>query len=108
VSKVVTNASLARGMQGMFFGCSKFNGSGLSNWIVSNITNMSYMFFNCSAFNENLTNWYSIISQVTNMNYMFYINIRPLPTSRINKTTITTWGWVIIPAKTTTSYMTND
>jgi surface protein len=109
VSKVVTNASRAQGMEGMFFGCSKFNGRGLSNWWkdkISQVTNMRYMFYNCIAFDENLSNWSKKISQVTNMSYMFYIGIRPLPTSRINKTTITTWGWDI-NAKTT-SYMTND
>ena len=53
----------------MFSGCSTFNAN-LSEWTVSNITNMTHMFYNCSSFNCNLSNWN--VSNVTDMSHMFY------------------------------------
>ena len=42
----------------------------VSNWDVSNVTNMGYMFYHCKNFNCDLSNW--DVSKVKNMNYMFY------------------------------------
>lgn len=55
-------------MSEMFYGTS-FNQS-LSNWDVSNVNNMSYMFYNAYLFNQPLDNW--DVSNVTIMNSMFY------------------------------------
>ena len=49
------------------FANSKFNGD-LSNWDVSNVTNMESI-FNSSKFNGDLSNW--DVSNVTNMRGMF-------------------------------------
>ena len=46
-----------------------FNQS-LSNWDVSNVTNMSCMFKNYKTFNQSLNNW--DVSNVTDMNGMFW------------------------------------
>ena len=46
-----------------------FNGD-ISNWDVSNVTNMSYMFWGCKKFNQDISTWN--VSNVTNMSYMFY------------------------------------
>jgi surface protein len=45
------------------FANSQFNGN-ISNWDVSNVTNMHYMFAN-SQFNGNISNW--DVSSVTSM-----------------------------------------
>ena len=58
-------------MSGMFSGTNlyktKFNGD-VSNWDVSNVTDMSRMFGN-SNFNGNISNW--DVSNVTDMSWMF-------------------------------------
>ena len=41
----------------------------ISNWDVSNITNMSYMFYGSSEFNGDISKWN--VSNVTDMSYMF-------------------------------------
>ena len=41
----------------------------VSNWNVSNVTNMNYMFCNCKNFNCDLSNWN--VSKVTNMGSIF-------------------------------------
>ena len=41
----------------------------ISNWDVSNVTNMGGMFLNAESFNQPLNNWN--VSKVTNMNKMF-------------------------------------
>ncbi|WP_279062318.1 DarT ssDNA thymidine ADP-ribosyltransferase family protein [Campylobacter lanienae] len=46
------------------------NFSGIENWDVSNVTNMSKMFYNCKNFNQPLNNWN--VSSVTDMRGMFY------------------------------------
>ena len=53
----------------MFFGCKEFEGKGLENWNVSNVTNMRNMFAECKKLNCNLSNW--DVSNVTDMGYMF-------------------------------------
>ena len=48
---------------------SRFNGD-ISQWDVSNVTNMENMFREAHNFNSNIENWN--VSNVTNMNSMFY------------------------------------
>ncbi|WP_086253431.1 DarT ssDNA thymidine ADP-ribosyltransferase family protein [Campylobacter sp. P091] len=56
-------------MSGMFRGCENFN-QPLDNWNVSSVANMSDMFADCYDFNQPLNNWN--VSSVTNMSAMFY------------------------------------
>ena len=46
-----------------------FNGD-ISEWNVSNVTNMRYMFSGCISFNQDISSW--DVSNVTNMRGMFY------------------------------------
>ena len=46
-----------------------FNGD-ISNWNVSNVTNMCGMFFICKILNQDISSWN--ISNVKDMSYMFY------------------------------------
>jgi surface protein len=50
--------------------CSSLNDSAISNWNVSDVTNMSGMFLNCTNFNVDLSLWNTIFA--TNMGNMFY------------------------------------
>lgn len=52
----------------MFDGCAKFNGY-LNDWNVKNVKNMACMFINCRNFNSPLNNWE--VSSVEDMNKMF-------------------------------------
>lgn len=56
-------------MSYMFRGCKDFN-QPLNNWDVSSVTNMSRMFIGCKNFNQPLKNW--DVSSVTDMSGMFY------------------------------------
>ena len=40
----------------MFCWCKSFN-QDISNWDVSNVTDMSYMFSFCKNFNQDISNW---------------------------------------------------
>ncbi len=44
----------------------------ISNWDVSNVTDMFKMFSGATSFNKNISNWN--VSNVTNMSFMFYGN----------------------------------
>lgn len=44
--------------------------SGIEEWDVSNVTDMSDMFHNASSFNQPIDSW--DVSNVTDMSYMFY------------------------------------
>ncbi|WP_086229309.1 BspA family leucine-rich repeat surface protein, partial [Campylobacter devanensis] len=55
-------------MSYMFCGAENFNAD-ISNWDVSNVTNMSYMFRDATSFNQPLNDWN--VSKVTNMRAMF-------------------------------------
>ena len=52
----------------MFVGVSSFNDD-LSNWDVSNVTDMGYMSLDTSSFNLGIDNWN--VSNVTDMSFMF-------------------------------------
>ena len=62
------NVSNVTNMEGLFNNCKKFN-CDLSKWDVSNVNDMSYMFYNCGNFDCDLSNWN--VSKVTNMYTMF-------------------------------------
>ena len=51
-----------------FQGCTNFNSS-LSNWVTTNVVNMSGMFFDASSFNQDISGWNTGL--VTNMTSMF-------------------------------------
>ena len=58
-------------MSYMFFACEELESVGdLSNWDVSKVTDMYCMFLNCKFFNQDLSGW--DVSNVTNMAFMFY------------------------------------
>ena len=46
-----------------------FENINISNWNVSNVTNMNYMFYNCCKFDCDLSKWN--VSNVKDMKYMF-------------------------------------
>ena len=56
-------------MLGMFSNATSFN-QPLNKWNVSNVTNMVAMFENATSFNQPLNNW--DVSNVEDMRYMFY------------------------------------
>ena len=56
-------------MKCMFYGANKFN-QDISNWDVSNVENMSWMFGNCKYFNQDISSW--DVTNVTDMQDMFY------------------------------------
>ena len=56
-------------MRYMFYECTKFN-SDISNWDVSNVIDMYGMFEGCELFNQDISNW--DVSNVTGMSSMFY------------------------------------
>ena len=54
----------------MFLGCSELLTLDVSNWDISNVTNMSYMFWGCSELlTLDVSNW--DISNVTDIGSMF-------------------------------------
>ena len=56
----------------MFHNCNIFQGKGLENWDISELTDMESMFENCINFNANLQNWgYKFNKNLSNMRYMF-------------------------------------
>ena len=56
-------------MSQLFYHEPNFNDD-ISNWNVINVTNMNFMFYGASAFNQPVGNW--DVSSVTDMGYMFY------------------------------------
>ncbi len=56
-------------MSRMFYNAISFN-QNMNNWNVSNVTNMNDMFCNAISFNQDIGGW--DVSNVTNMNGMFY------------------------------------
>ena len=63
------NVSQVTNMSYMFCGATNFN-QPLNNWDVSKVTNMSRMFYGATNFNQPLNNW--DVSKVTDMSYMFF------------------------------------
>ena len=57
-------------MSYMFSNCYKFEGKGLENWNVENITDATYMFCGCEKLNCDLSNWN--ISKTTPIKDMFF------------------------------------
>ena len=60
------NVSNIKDMSSLFDGTgfkNGFNGK-ISQWDVSNVTNMSYMFYRCESFNQDISGW--DVSKVTN------------------------------------------
>ena len=51
------------------FEFSNFNGD-ISNWDVSNVTNMRDMFYDCTSFNQDISSW--DVSNVTKKKDIFY------------------------------------
>ena len=57
-------------MSYMFFACEELKSVGdISSWDVSKVTDMSFMFYNCVSFNQDISSW--DVSNVTDMKYMF-------------------------------------
>ena len=56
-------------MSRMFYEASSFN-QNMDGWDVSNVTDMSRMFYRLTSFNQDIGGW--DVSNVTNMMYMFY------------------------------------
>ena len=63
------NVSNVTNMNAMFYNCLEFN-QDISVWDVSNVTNMRSMFLNCKTFNQDISGW--DVSGVNNMSYIFY------------------------------------
>lgn len=57
-------------MYAMFYLAQQFN-QDIGTWNVGNVTNMAYMFSDASAFNQDISNW--DVSKVTNMEAMFSV-----------------------------------
>ena len=59
-------------MSCMFYGCKELKSVGdISKWDVSNVTDMWYMFAFCEKFNQDISKW--DVSNVTDMRSMFYV-----------------------------------
>ena len=54
----------------MFEECNKFEGKGLENWDVSNVTNMENLLVDCYVLNSDLSEWN--VSKVKDMDGTFY------------------------------------
>ena len=56
-------------MSYMFYNASSFD-QDISDWTVSNVSNMDSMFYGASLFNQDLSGWN--VSNVTDMSYIFF------------------------------------
>ena len=58
-------------MRGTFFMCKELKSvEDISEWDVSNVTDMAYMFAGCESFNQDISNW--DVSKVNNNILMFH------------------------------------
>ena len=58
-------------MNRMFLECKALKSVGdISKWDVSKVTDMNSMFYGCTYFNQDISKW--DVSKVSNMSYMFY------------------------------------
>ena len=62
------NVSNVTNMRKTFLDCKSFN-QDISGWNVSNVEDMSWMFFDCENFNQDISNWNT--SKVKNKDRMF-------------------------------------
>lgn len=69
VTDIIGNVKCIGDMSDMFSCNRTFNGD-ISNWDVSNVTNMRHMFRNAASFNDDISNW--DVSNVIDMQYMFW------------------------------------
>ena len=64
------DVSNATNMAYMFYMCKELKSVGnISGWDVSKVTNMNSMFYSCTYFNQNISSW--DVSNVIGMSYMF-------------------------------------
>jgi surface protein len=63
------NLSLTESTAKMFYNCPQFNGN-VSQWDVSNVTDMEAMFYNATAFDQNLGDWN--IGEVANIKDLLF------------------------------------
>ena len=65
------NVSNVTNMSYMFYACKELKSVGdISEWDVSKVINMSFMFTGCKKINQDISKWN--VSNVTDMSYMFY------------------------------------
>ena len=65
------NVSNVTDMNHMFYGCKNLESVGdISKWDVSNVRFMPFMFSECKKFNQDISSW--DVSNVNNMSFMFY------------------------------------
>ena len=57
-------------MNSLFYSATSFD-QDISNWVVSNVTDMYSMFYNATSFNKDISNW--DVSSVTDMNYSVFL-----------------------------------
>lgn len=79
------NVSKMTNMTGLFENCDKLDSLNVSNWDVSNVTNMYTMFRGCGTSNLtlDLNNWN--VSNVLDIDYMFeYCNAKYIKVSKWN------------------------
>ena len=68
------------------------NNYDISEWDVSNVTDMSYMFYKCKNFNSDLSKW--DVSNVTNMSGMFYDSGFNGDISQWNVSNVKQWPYI--------------
>ncbi len=53
-----------------FFGATLLNDSNFSNWVMSNVIDVSYMFYNATSFNKNINGW--VFNNLQHTIFMLY------------------------------------
>ncbi len=70
VSNITDMSDLFYGRADDFMYCGYDFNEDISNWDVSNVTNMESMFYHCNEFNVDISGWN--VSNVINMRFMFH------------------------------------